>query len=157
MQPKTEAKTKQNLEAPRENKKEVLNAQEVRPIDQWDAVAFRLIRQELAPKGYSEIKRGPWRGKVQSNIPFLPKRSVERCQQIAAQMVRMYRANAVNNLKAQVDAGNKAVHNLEDERKRCPFWRFGRRRDLNDEIMHHMAATSALNHWLHNLESIPVK
>lgn len=86
-------KTKETLGASRENKKEIS------PADQWDVLAFKLINDELAPKGYSEIKRGPWRGKVRSNIPFLPKRSVERCQQIAAQMVRSYRGKLAKVLK----------------------------------------------------------
>src|SRR5688572_25989388 len=102
MQPETKPQTNDNLEASRENKKKVLDSRDFTPIEQWDNLCYTLIRQELAPKGFSEIKRGPWRGKVQSNIPFLPKHTVDRTGKIAAQLVRTYRDKVRRELEGRL-------------------------------------------------------
>lgn len=72
------------------------------PIRDWDQVAAQLIRKELAPKGFSEIKHGPYRGKVKSNIEFLPKEVVGRCQNISAQLVRVFRDRSKETLDNQI-------------------------------------------------------
>lgn len=114
--------------------KEPINTAEPAPVEQWDQVAFKLILQELAPKGFSEIKRGPWRGKVQSNIPFLPKQSVNNCQKIAAQMVRTFRVKIERAMKEQ-------LKNVDDwaEKDRvtlggCRFWQFKKKAELKGNI-----------------------
>jgi hypothetical protein len=151
MQPKTEPRPKDNLGTSRENTKEIL------PIDQWDAVAFRMIRQELAPKGYSEIKRGPWRGKVQSNIPFLHKQTVERCQQIAAQMVRSFRQKAIKDLEAEI----KHCEKLRDEMKAiyqaCPWWRIVKRRRCYGIAQAHDGAVEAFRSAVAQLNNVSIK
>lgn len=96
MQPETVTKTKDNLEVSRENKKEIS------PILQWDQVAFKLIQDVLAPKGYKQIHSGKWRGLRIANAeqPGIVKSKVNQCQKIAAQMVRAYR----ESVKARVEA-----------------------------------------------------
>lgn len=87
----------------KEQKKEV-NQRELTKIEEWDHVAFDLIRRELVPKGFKEIKSGNYKGNVQANIPFLSKQAVGRCQKISAQMVRTFRNRAYGDLKMKLDA-----------------------------------------------------
>jgi hypothetical protein len=157
MQPKTETKTKDNLEASRENKKEILNKREFTPAEQWDQLAFTLIRQELAPKGYSEIKRGPWRGKVQSNIPFLPKSSVERCQKVAAQLVRAYRDKVRIEIEAGMAQLEKVQIKYQEELNDCHFWQFKRKSDISHNLRSVMGQSGSLIHVLNQLDNIGIK
>lgn len=79
------------------------------PIKDWDQVAAQLIRKELAPKGFSEIKHGPYRGKVKSNIEFLPKEVVGRCQNISAQLVRVFRDRSKETIDNRIAATKKLI------------------------------------------------
>ena len=46
------------------SKKPEKKLQNLEPIQQWDAVAYNMIKEELAPKGFKEIERGAWKGNV---------------------------------------------------------------------------------------------
>jgi len=151
MQLKTEPKPKDNLGTSRENTKEIL------PIDQWDAVAFRMIRQELAPKGYSEIKRGPWRGKVQSNIPFLHKQTVERCQQIAAQMVRSYRQKAIKELELKTISIQEEKTKWEGSLKNLSFWQWKQKDQFKRRIADYEGQLLALGIAVVKLQDLSIK
>lgn len=70
----------------------------------WDAVAFRLMKGELAPKGFVEIKSGGWKGKVKANIEFLPKESVQRAIGLTQTMIRTFRKSAQDTLQRQIDS-----------------------------------------------------
>lgn len=78
-----------------------------------DAVAYNMIKQELAPKGFTEIRTGAWKGKVRSNIDFLPQQSVKYCQNIAAQMVRTFREQAKLKLETQIGLAKSSAATLK--------------------------------------------
>lgn len=133
------------------------NTKEISAIEQWDAVAFKLIQQELAPKGYSEIKRGLWRGKVRSNIPFLPKTSVVNCQKIAAQMVRTFRGKTLKELEELYDLTVKHSEECKKEAAECHFWQLRKKRECRKmaaEFWCHALGFSGAKHILNN---IPIK
>lgn len=94
---------------------------EITPMQQWDHLAFSVIYQELVPKGFKEIKSGAYRGSVQANIPFLSKKTVTKCQNIAAQLIRGFRDKS----KAEM---NKAAENLKTCLKDCKWYEFSAKR-----------------------------
>lgn len=137
--------------------KEPINTAEPSPVEQWDQVAFKLIHQELAPKGYSEIKRGPWRGKVQSNIPFLPKQTVLNCQKISAQLIRTFRSKAVKEIRTITEDIEKWTAEDEQKLAACYFWQLAKKSELKYKIRSLRGqAGSALN-ILRILETLPIK
>lgn len=79
-------------------------SEQLTPIQQWDAVAFRLVKGELAPNGFSEIKTGPWKGKIKANLVFLSKESVQRVQGLTQTMIRTFRKCAQDSLQRQIDS-----------------------------------------------------
>ncbi len=127
------------------------------PIEQWDQVAFTLIRNELAPKGFSEIKRGPWRGKVQSNIPFLPKHTVDRCQKGAAQLVRAFRDKVRMELEGRMkDAEVKRDQALKDM-DACTFFQFRRKRKFQEVHAYYRDRVDLLMILIMELDRIGIK
>lgn len=108
-------------------KPKVKDVAEMTGPEQWDQLAFKLMLQELAPKGFSEIKRGPYRGTVQSNIPFLPKKTVQRCQNLAAQCVRSYRERIIKSCDARVKYIQEQVGKVEVDFKSAMLWHFKRK------------------------------
>lgn len=106
---------------------------EFTPAEEWDRVAHTLIIQELAPKGFKDMK-GLWKGKVAANIPFLPKQSVIRCQNIAAQLVRVYREEARATLTERHENEKKALEEWREYLKNAAWWRFKERRFTRNTI-----------------------
>lgn len=133
------------------------NTKEISAIEQWDAVAFKLIQQELAPKGYSEIKRGPWRGKVQSNIPFLPKQSVVNCQKIAAQMVRSYRGKVIITLADQIKKIDGFIAKDQADLKACGFLQFKKKAELKGNIRSLLGQAGALKWMVDQVDKLNIK
>lgn len=133
------------------------NTKEISAIEQWDAVAFKLIQQELAPKGYSEIKRGPWRGKVQSNIPFLPKTSVVNCQKIAAQMARSYRGKVIITLADQIKKIDEFIAKDQADLKACGFLQFKKKAELKGKIRSLLGQAGALKWVVDQMEKLGIK
>jgi hypothetical protein len=111
----TPTKQKENSVKPR---------REPTPVDQWDIIAHTLIKQELAPKGYSDIKSGDYRGKVKSNIPFLPKQSVIRCQNISAQLVRAYREELRAWAEGELKKSQKGYEDAKEQYAKTPWYKF---------------------------------
>lgn len=136
MQPETETlpNGKKIIVNDEGQKPKVKEVSDMTPSDQWDQLAFKLIQQELVPKGYSEIKRGPYRGTVQSNIPFLPKKTVQRCQNLAAQCVRSYRERVRRRISDHVKELDQWVKEDEQRLKACRFWEFRKSADLKYKI-----------------------
>lgn len=126
-------------------------------VEQWDHLAQTLIRKELAPKGFSEIKRGPWRGKVQANIPFLPKHTVDRTGKIAAQLVRAYRDKALKALNKDAEASEALYKQNRAKYETCPFWKFGEKKRLYRLANSYCGAMEAYNDAILTLTDIGIK
>jgi hypothetical protein len=88
-------------------------SEQLTPIQAWDAVAIRLVKNELAPKGYSEIKSGPFKGRVKANIEFLQKGSVVQVQNYACSLVRTFRTQAQDSLTRQIDTAKVNASKLK--------------------------------------------
>lgn len=132
-------------------------AREFSHLEQWDQLAFQLIHQELAPKGFSEIKRGPYRGTVQSNIPFLPKKTVQRCQNLSAQLVRSFRQKTQSKLKSIIKELDEWVKEDERKLKACKFWEFGKKRELKYKIRSLYGQGGSASRILQELDNIAIK
>jgi hypothetical protein len=122
------------------------------PSDQWDQLAFKLIQQELAPKGYSEIKRGPYRGTVQSNIPFLPKKTVQRCQNLAAQCVRSYRERVRKQVKEMADGMYGNAQAYKESIDKLPFFAIRKRKQYRQRMAEYNAKAQILNGMLNMMD-----
>lgn len=127
------------------------------PAVEWDQLAFQLIKKELAPKGFSEIKRGPWRGKVQSNIEFLSKDTVTNCQKITAQMVRAFRAKAKKQLKNTVDEIDVWIKEDRAKLDACWFWQFKKKTDLRYKIKSLLGQGGSASRLIQELDNISIK
>jgi hypothetical protein len=85
---------------------------EINPAQQWDQLAFTLMYQELAPKGFKKFTNGHWRGLEHADIPFLSKKTVQKCQKISAQLVRGFRDKAKKDLNVQIEEAKKNLSAL---------------------------------------------
>lgn len=156
MQPKTKIKVGPHSGGDKKDSAKEAESQ-ISPIEQWDQVAFRLIQQELAPKGYSQIARGPWKGKVKSNIEFLPKQTVQNCQKISAQLIRTFRAKALWQLKARLAKCEEEQQKAIRLRHAAYFWQFKKKR-LEQRVYEHYRDQSGLLQILINeIENIGIK
>lgn len=86
---------------------------QITPTAQWDQLAFTLMYQELAPKGFKKFTNGHWRGAEHADIPFLSKKTVQKCQKISAQLVRGFRDKAKKDLAAQIEEAKKNLAALK--------------------------------------------
>lgn len=127
------------------------------PVKQWDQLAATLYKKELAPKGFSEIRRGPYKGSVQANIPFLPKHTVIRCQNIGAQLVRTYREKVKKELNDGVQSASERAKVYEEELKGVPWFRFGKRKELSDKWISATAKVEILTVAINRVEQIGIK
>lgn len=89
------------------------SAKTITPDQQWDQLAFSLLYQELAPKGFKKFTHGHWRGAEHADIPFLSKKTVHKCQKISAQLVRHYREKAKKDLVLQIEEAKKNQASLK--------------------------------------------
>jgi hypothetical protein len=97
---------------------------ELTAIEQWDMLAFKVIGNELVPKGFKTQKNGKYRGTEYAEVP---KKAVVRTQKIAAQLVRGYRDKLRKAIDEQISAGQMFS-------KTCKWWQFVLKRELNATI-----------------------
>jgi hypothetical protein len=128
---------------------------ELTPAEQWDRVAHTLIIQELAPKGFKDMK-GEWKGKVASNIPFLSQQSVTRCQNIAAQLVRVYREEAKRELQSHLKIGEEYEKQQESRYKNTPWWRFKSKREWKEVWIKTSASVREVRLFIVMLDQIKI-
>lgn len=89
------------------------------PIKQWDQAAAHLLKKELAPKGFSQIKTGPYKGRHKSNLEFLSRETVGRCQILGGNLIRAYRDRAKDEILKKIEATEKQLIDV-------PFYKFRR-------------------------------
>lgn len=135
MQPETKEKIKaiNDTFAPKEPKK-------LEPINEWDQLAFALIYQELAPKGFKKIYNGK---KEVSAIQFLTKQTVKRCQNISAQLIRAYRQALRKHLESKVKESNEALMRYQVELSDCGILNFKAKARCKKSITHYAALIGA--------------
>jgi hypothetical protein len=126
-------------------------------LKQWDQLASTLYKRELAPKGFSEIKRGPYRGSVQSNIPFLPKSTVTRCQNIGAQLVRSFREKVKSDLEKRLTEAEARQALAIKERDSLPFWNLIAKRKQQGTFEHYQNQIGLLHILINQLDQIGIK
>lgn len=127
------------------------------PVKQWDQLAATLYKRELAPRGYSEIKRGPFRGRVQSNIDFLSKDTVIRCQNIGAQLVRSFRDKVRTELQGRMKDAEVKQNTAIKERDSLPFYKFKARRRQQEVYEHYRTQIGLLHILINELDTIGIK
>lgn len=152
MQPDTATNTQIKIGDPPGKQKENLA-----PIEQWDQLAFTLMFQQLAPKGFKKFQNGHWKGADHADIPFLPKKTVIQCQKIAAQLVRGFREKAKQQIKERLKrytSDYESWTKILSERK---FWQITQKRNFKLIIRSLKAKIGTCNILLSELDNIPIK
>jgi hypothetical protein len=85
------------------------NKKEFTAIEQWDMLAFKVIGNELVPKGFKTQKNGKYRG---TEYVEVPKKAVTRTQKIGAQLVRGYRDKVLFDLNFKMAAYQGVIKTL---------------------------------------------
>lgn len=106
------------------------------PAEQWDQLAFTLMYQELAPKGFKKFTNGHWRGAEHADIPFLSKKTVQKCQKISAQLVRGFREKVREGLQIRLRTAIRLQEDAIKERDKCYFWQFQKRKEYQRQYEH---------------------
>lgn len=127
------------------------------PGKQWDQVAASLISKTLAPKGFHEVKRGPYRGKIVANVPFLQKPVVDKCCNLAAQLVRSFREAARKDMEAHEAFLDNWRKETEAEIKDCRFWQFRKKGMLKSRMSTIDAQRAATTHCIGRLNLVTIK
>lgn len=96
------------------------------PTEQWDHLAFQVIFNELAPKGFN---KGTEYVKV-------TKKSLANTQKIAAQLIRGFRDKAKKGILDRVKETEGFLFTAQAKRNACWFWQFQKKADLSYEIAH---------------------
>lgn len=127
--------------------------------DQWDVLAFRLIQQTLAPKGYKELKSGSYRGLVVANSsqPGLVKGKVIDCQKISAQLVRTFRQKAKNQVSKIISELDTWAKEDQAKLKACRFWQFSKKTELKYKIRSLLGQAGSAQRILNELDNIGIK
>lgn len=153
MQPKTKEKIKaiNAVTAPK--------AREYTAAEQWDVLAYKLIQQTLAPKGYKEIKQGAYRGTVLANAkePGLIKPKVMECQRLSAQLVRTFRQKALKGFKDRLAMCEKEQEKAIRLRDGAHFWQFKKKRSEQKVYEHYRDQSGLLTILINEIENLPIK
>jgi hypothetical protein len=157
MQPKTELKDKIKFGVNPEKQKENLVKKEYSPSEQWDHLAFSVVINELAPKGFKEVKQGAYRGSVQANIPFLHKNAVVKTQKIAAQLVRGFRDRAKKDLGLRLSTACRLQEDAIKNRDACKFWEISKKKKHQKEYEHFRDQEGLLHIVINQLDQISIK
>jgi hypothetical protein len=129
----------------------------VNHVKQWDEVAATLMRKQLAPKGFSEIKVGPFKGRHKSNLDFLSRETVGMCQNISAQLIREYRNRAKAKLSYRYEKLNGRALIVSQKLSDCRFWEFGKKKELQREYAHYRDRCGLLDILIIELDKVEVK
>lgn len=127
------------------------------PSKQWDQVATSLMVKTLAPKGFHEVKRGPFRGKVVANVPFLYKSVVDKCCNLSAQLVRSFREAVRKDLELHMEFLDNWRKETEVEINDCHFWQFRKKAMLKGRLNNIDAQRSAMTHSISRLNLVVIK
>ena len=148
MQPETKQKVKAIESEPK-----------ISPVEQWDQVAFKLIQDTLAPKGYKQITNGRWRGLriVNAEQPGIVKSKVTQCQRISAQLVRTYRDKVRIEIEGRIANLDKWIKEEQAKLKACRFWQFKRKAELKGDLRSLFGQAGSLQHLLRELDNIGIK
>lgn len=102
-----------------------IKKKEFSPTEQWDQLAFRVIYNELAPKGFKKLTSGAFKGQQIAVCagPGLPKIKVTSAQRIAAQLVRGFREQAKKSIHKELDEAKIEFEKARNFSRECPWWR----------------------------------
>jgi hypothetical protein len=79
---------------------------------QWAQLCYKSLKDHLAPKGFSQIKAGVFKGKVKANIDFLEDKQVEIAGKIASGCLNHYRNRLKDAYKVKLDEKEKTLKTL---------------------------------------------
>lgn len=151
MQPETKVK---------ENGQSVLEKLDVKikennsPAQQWDYLAFQVIYNELAPRGFKKQKNGFYKG---AEYVEVPKKTVLKTQKIAAQLIRGFRDKAKVEINKLIDKENKSGEESAKAAIDCPFWKVLTRLRHKKNAMVSLSRISALRDSIDALNNTIIK
>src|SRR5690606_12887189 len=89
------------------------------------------------PKGFKKVYNG--KSEV-SNIQFLGKQTVNQACVMGANLVRLFRENVKDDIKALAKQRDQWRIEAEAKLKACHFWQFKKKRQIRDDIMSYAGA-----------------
>lgn len=124
-------------------------------IKTWNSAVAQSIRQALAPKGFSQVAQGSFKGRVKSNIQFLEKSKVIECEQIAMGALQHYR----NGLKAllQDRITECDIVLLKAHEIKTHFWQFAKKKFIREQMIITRTERETIQTIIEELDSIELK
>jgi hypothetical protein len=139
-------------ETPTETVK-VKEQKKLTPVQEWDQVAFSLIYQELAPDGFKKIHNG--KREVSTN-QFLTKQTVKRCQNISAQLIRVFREGVRNEIQGLIKTREEILQQNQKFLRECRFYQFRKKRHYTLTISNLHTAIGTLQIALSYIDGVAV-
>jgi hypothetical protein len=130
---------------------------EFSPVEQWDQLAFSVVYNELAPKGFKKVNHGHYRGTECSNLPILSKKRVQKVQKIAAQLVRGFRDKTKKEFQERLDAAKPLMTKYQTEWKECAWFRLKKKRLLRNKGEYYQALVDSYSEMIKVLENVSIK
>jgi hypothetical protein len=130
----------------------------VLPAQQWDHLAFEIVSQTLAPKGFKKITNGAHRGATIARLDHgLEKHQVQKCQRSVAQLVRSFRSKTKKSLQERLEKVEERSKSASDLFNKCKFWEIGKRGNLQKEYFHYRDQAGLLMLIINELDNIEIK
>jgi hypothetical protein len=128
------------------------------PSQQWDHLAFEIVSQTLAPKGFKKITNGAHRGATIARLDHgLEKHQVQKCQRSVAQLVRSFRSKFKASLIVRIEEADKKSKAASEQFEKCRFWQYEKKQKLKDEYAHYRDHSGLLHILVNQLDNIEIK
>jgi hypothetical protein len=127
---------------------------EFSPVEQWDQLAFSVIYNELAPRGFKTQKNGKYKG---SEYVEVPKKTVIKTQKIGAQLVRGFRDKTKKEFQERLDAAKPLMTKYQTEWKECAWFRLKKKRLLRNKGEYYQALVDSYSEMIKVLENVSIK
>ena len=134
-----------------------MSEERAKTIGQWAQMCAKSITDHLAPKGFSTIRGGVFKGKKKANIEFLERHQVDVAGKIAAGCVGHYRNRLKEYYKSQIEAKTVAIESAETERNGLGWFKFSERTRLGKIIIELEAEISLLHEIEKELDYLTIK
>jgi hypothetical protein len=128
------------------------------PSQQWDHLAFEIVSQTLAPKGFKKITNGAHRGATIARLDHgLERHQVQKLQRSVAQLVRSFRSKTKKSLQERLQKVEERSKSASDLFNNCKFWEFKKKGLLQKEYFHYRDQCGLLMILINELDNIEIK
>lgn len=111
-----------------------VSIERTKTTSQWAQLCAKSLLDHLAPKGFSVIKAGVFKGKRKANIEFLEDKQVQIAGNIANGCLSHYRKRVVERLKEQLGREHDELKSWESIQSQLKWFKFKRKREIEKNI-----------------------